>query len=198
MSRTLKLKKGQFDEAALDVEPEEREGYGDPENDDPPKGTILKGSVTRIWATQSSKSDLMLVVIFRAAGNKGDLEQYNDLAIFERVTFTPKAAFRYQPFLRLFGLTVADVKSRITVGDDEENLGLPVEKIAGWVPGSDAAVCRVKTGRRYYKAGERFTPEVAEWMPAGKAKDGAKAPKEGKAAKAGKSGKKPRDDGAPF
>src|ERR1700748_3109467 len=102
MSRPLKLKKDQFDENQLDIEPEEREVYGDPEDDDPPNGTILAGKVSAIWATQSAKGDLMLVTVFRAEGNERKLAKYNDLAIFERLVFTPKAAFRYQPFLRLF------------------------------------------------------------------------------------------------
>ena len=199
MSRPLKLKGSQFNPDALDIEPEQREGFGDPENDDPPKGTVLAGKITRIWATQSRNGDLMFVTIFRAEGNKKKLAQYNDLAIFERITFTPKAAFRYQPFLRLFGITLADVQKKTTVGDEEENLGLPVEKIGKWVPGSDAAACRVVTARRFYKAGDRWTSEVGEWLPAegGEAASNG-AGKAGKAGKDGKAGKKAREDGAPF
>lgn len=191
-----KLKVGkEFDEAALDVEWDEREDFTEYDGEQPPRGTILKGKIKRAWYTISSNGNPMLKVIFEAEGNKGELKQYNGLGVWDNITFTPKAAFRYGPFLQLFGFTLKDVKSKIDA-EEEDGQGFPVNSIGKWHVGTDDSLCSVVTKRERYD-GEIVT-RVSKYMPADA--DSGKAAKNGEAGGKKKKGKKNKgaDEDTPF
>jgi hypothetical protein len=119
-------------------------------------------------------------VIWEAEGNKGDNEQYNGLGIFDNVTFTPKAAFRYMPFLKLFGVSLVDVKTKM-IGGLEDNMGNPVEKIGSWTIDSDRSKCNVLVKREKYN--DEIQARIGRYMPY-----------DGKGVKASKNGAVPEAD----
>lgn len=183
-----KIKLGdEFKTDDLDVEYNEDGGYQEYEGEIPPRGAILAGRVKRVWYTISSNDNPMLKVIWEAEGNKGDSKKFDGLGIFDNVTFTPKAAFRYMPFLKLFGVTLADVKNKM-IGGEEDNMGNPVEKIGSWSIDSDRSRCNVLIKREKYDG--EIQARVAKYMPF----DG-KGGKGGKAAGAA-NGKLPEADAA--
>jgi hypothetical protein len=194
-----KLKVTNFDEKALDeAEYTDREDFAEYEGELPPRGTILNGRIKRVWATMSSNNNFMFKTLFEAEANGGDLAQYNGLPIWDNITFVETAAFRYKPFLMIFGLKVKDVKSRIDVTDDEnETLGRSVSKIATWEPGSDDSRCQVSTKRRRYEGDwqvnvGRYLPFDADAWDEDAGSNGS-GKKKDKAKKKGKKGKSEED-----
>jgi hypothetical protein len=192
----LKLSDDVFNEKELDVEYEDRGDFNEYDGDIPSSGTILSGVIKRLWFSISQNDNPMFRVLVEAQGNTGDEAVYNGLGVWDNVTFTPKAAFRYQPFLALFGLTIADVKGRTIVGD-EDNVGQPVEKVKNWVPGTKSARCRMVIKREKYEG--EYTARVRKYMPLDSGHDwdektgevsGAKSSKKAKS----KKGKKGKDD----
>jgi hypothetical protein len=190
----LKLDDDVFDATELDVEYEDRD-FSEYDGEIPRSGTILNGQIKKVWFTISQNDNPMFRVLTEAQGNEGDSAEFNGLGVWDNVTFTPKAAFRYQPFLALFGLTIADVKQRTVVGD-EDNIGQPVEKIKNWSPDTKAARCRIVIKREKYEG--EFQARVRKYMPLEDGADwdaetgevkGSGSGKKGKAAKGGK-GKK--------
>jgi hypothetical protein len=131
-----------------------------------PKNTILAGHLKKVWTSRSTAGNLMLVNLFIAEGNAGDKAKFNGMPLFDRVTFTPKARFHWDPYLAAFGITLKDIQKKIDIGDEEENNGNPVNKIAKFKPGEDAA-CRVLASRSKYEG--EIRNEVSKWLPADEA-----------------------------
>lgn len=144
----LKLSKNDFDVKELDVEWSE-DDFEDYDGEQPPTGTVLRGVIKKIWWTYTQADETpMLKVLWTAKGNKGDLAEYNGLPIWDNIVFSPKAAFRYGPFLQAVGITLNDVYSKTFVADEDDNVGAPVEKIGSLVPG-DADVTVVTKRRKW-------------------------------------------------
>jgi hypothetical protein len=142
------------------------EGGGDFESysgEQPPKGTMLNGYV-KMWWTYTKNDDPMLKVLFVADGNKGDAAEYDGLPVWENAALTPGVKFRWAPLLNTFGLTIRDVKTKTVVADDDDNVGAPIEKIAGvaFGPDSDQSYCRIVTGREKYNGD--WTTRVGRWL----------------------------------
>lgn len=138
--------------------------FDDYDGDIPPKGTILTGLVKKVWWTYTKDEVPMLKILFEAADNEGDLEEYNGCPFWENAALSVGAKFKWFPFLENFGLTLAQVKknSQIEKEDDPKN-GAPFIKIGKWEPGSDAAWCRIITARERYK--DEWQARIGTWLP---------------------------------
>jgi len=128
-----------------------------------PRNTILAGYAKKMWVKKSDSGHLQVVNLFIADDNAGDKAVYNGMAIFDRVTFTPKAAFHYKPWLTAFGFKSVGAVAKADVSDDDENNGTPVNKIGKFRPGDDAR-CRVLIGVDRYEGEKRNV--VGKWLPA--------------------------------
>jgi hypothetical protein len=110
----------------------------------PPVNSILKFRLVKAFAAESSSGNFMIKTIFTAE----DAGEYDGLTIFDNITFVETAAFRYQPFLQAMGLTAKRIKAQGIIGDDDDPRfnAPPILSIGKWKPGSDDAVCFIKTG----------------------------------------------------
>lgn len=154
----------EFDLDELDVEYEDRDDIIEYDGPVPKARMELPGRIKNMWWTTSSNGNRQFKVIFEAETAKvRGLEQYDGCPIWDQVTFTPGAAFRYQPFLHLFGLTLRDVKGRMDLEEDESKLGRKILAVGRWRPGSDEARCVVKTKTEVYE-GERSV-KIAKYLP---------------------------------
>lgn len=141
--------------------PDEFEDYDGPL---PPHNMILAGVVRKMWATTSSAGDEMIKVLFVAAGNEGEREVYNGAPLWDNISFTlPQVKFRWQPWLDALGVTLADLKSKTIVGDEEDR-GDVIEKI-GRVnfAGKTPVAARVKVVREKYN--DEAQAKVGKWLP---------------------------------
>jgi hypothetical protein len=129
------------------------EGLDDAEYDDsfepysgplPPNGTVLKFRMVRGWSTTSISGNFMIKAMFIAE----ESGEYDGLPVVENIPFTENAAWKYQPWLRAMGLTAKRIKANTIVADDEDEKwgGPQIISIGKWQPGSDDAVCFIKTG----------------------------------------------------
>jgi hypothetical protein len=143
------------------------------EGEIPPANTELTGYVNKMWWCRTAEKsdgsglDPMIKVLWVAADNEGDEEEYNGLPIWENLVLVPGAKFRWAPFLDTFGITLKAIKSDTYVGDEDDERvgGAPIEKIGTFVPGedSDAAWSRVLTKRRFYN--DEWRVEAKSWLP---------------------------------
>jgi hypothetical protein len=159
-------------EAADDLDLEELESAeyseGDFDTYDgpiPPKGTILTGYVKSMWWTRTQKDDPMLKVLWIAADNEGDREQYNGLPVWENAPLISAAKFRWAPMLDALGIKIREVATKLYVEPEDDQFGAPIEKIGTWVPGedSDPAWCRILIKRENYQ-GETMA-RAGKWLP---------------------------------
>jgi hypothetical protein len=159
----MKLKDDEFDTDELDVEYEgpQFERY---HGDIPKTGTILTGRVTKAWWLINDNDESQMKLMIVAEGNDGQLKEYNGLPTWETLTWTPKNARRYQPFLMNFGLTVKDIKGKMDVEAEDDNIGTPINSIAGWEPGSDDALTRFVVKRDYWNEEWRSKIDWDGWL----------------------------------
>lgn len=143
----LKLSKSDFDVDELDVEWSESD-YQDYTGKQPPTGTVLRGGIQKMWWTYTANDDPMIKMLWVAAGNTGETAEYNGLPVWDNIVFTPKAAFKYGPFLQVLGLTLKQIQTQLFVADDDDNVGAPIEKIGKVAPGTSATECGIVTKRR--------------------------------------------------
>jgi chemotaxis protein histidine kinase CheA len=135
----------------------------------PPADTILRAYIKNMWYTRTNPKpgkkfgNPMLKVLLIADENEEELEEYNGLPLWENMSLTPGAKFKWAPFLSHFGLTIRDVKSKIVVAEDDDSQGAPIQKIASLVPGSDESWCRVITSRESYDG--KMQAHVRSWLP---------------------------------
>jgi hypothetical protein len=164
------------DVSDIDVKLLEETEYDDTEfssyeGDIPPENTVLTGYVNKMWWLRTAKKpdgtgeDPMIKVLWIAAENEGDLEQYNGLPIWENLVLTPGAKFRWGPFLDVFGFTINNIVKSTIVAAEEDNQGSPIEKVGAFVPGeeSDAAWSRVLTKRRRWD--NEWQADAKRWLP---------------------------------
>ena len=149
----MKLSRDEFDPKKLDVKVP-KSTFKRYRGEIPPNGTILIFRVTRMWWTQSKAGDSQIYLMAFAEQNEGKLKKYNGLPVREYLTFNPDSAFRYQPFLHNFGLTTRDIFNKMDVEPEGDNIGDPINSIAGWVVGSDDALCRIAVVRDRYDPDE--------------------------------------------
>src|ERR1700691_4350988 len=116
----------------------EGESYTSYDGDIPPKDTVLRSYVKKMWWTYTGNDDPMLKVLVESGENEGDDEQYDGLPMWENMALTAGAKFKWAPFLEWAGLTIRDVKTKTIVEDeDDPNMGAPITKIGDFEPGSE-------------------------------------------------------------
>ena len=154
----------EFDVEELDVDYDERDDIIDYDGPQPKARMELPGRIKNMWYLTSSNGNPMFKVVFEAetAGHR-ELAAYDGCPVWDNITFTPGAAFRYQPFLALFGLTLRDVKSRMDLEEDETRMGRKVLSVGRWEPGSDEAMCAIKIKTEIYE--EERQVRVAKYLP---------------------------------
>jgi hypothetical protein len=131
----------------------------------PPKDIELTGYVRRMWWTRSQAGDPMLKVLWVAAENDGDFDEYNGCPFWLNAALIGAAKFRWAPFLDNFGITLKQIKNNTEVADKDDQNGAPIIKIGNWRPGeeNDEAWCRIITNRERYNG--EWQPRVGEWLP---------------------------------
>ena len=160
----MKLDKRDFDTKALDVG-YEKSTFKRYTGDVPRSGTILKARVNKMWWTQSGDGTSQIFLMAFAEGNTGDRKQYNGLPIKEYLTFKPEASFRYMPFLENFGITLDDIRLRMFVEDEPDNIGDVITSLGDWVVGSDDALCRIVIFRDRYQDEYNAKVDREGWLP---------------------------------
>lgn len=154
------------DDDELDIEELEEAEYEESDYEpysgpQPPKGTILYGYIKKIWWTYNSNDVRMLVVIFEATEESG---KYKGLGVWDRITLSTAAKFRWQPFLDAAGITLQDIKRKMIVEKDDENQGRPVNKIGALEIGDEEkAAIRIVTKRDRYN--DDWETKVDKWLP---------------------------------
>lgn len=134
----------------------------------PPVGTILRTYVKSMWLTYTkekpdgSGGDPMLKVLVVAAENTGDRAEYDGLPVWENLALTPSSKFKWKPFIDNFGITLKEIKTKMVVASDDDNVGAPIEKIAKFTPGADESWCRIVTAREKFK--DEWTTHVGRWL----------------------------------
>lgn len=153
----------------IDVETLEDADYSNQDFDTydgfiPPSDTILTAYLKSMWWTRTINKDRMFKVLVVAADNKGDLEEYNGLPMWENIAMIPEAKFMWAPLLEQFGFTVRDIKTKLYTDDEEHpQFGFPVTKIGTFAPGSDESWCRVITRQGSNQNGDPRA-EVKKWL----------------------------------
>lgn len=131
----------------------------------PPTGTMLNMRVTAMWWTYTAQDgDAMLKVLSVAEDNPGSLSEYDGLPCWDNMALTAAAKFKWAPFLDHFGLTIRQVKTQLFVADDDDRNGAPIEKIAKWQVGSDAAQFVGVINKERYQG--KWQAHINEWLDA--------------------------------
>jgi hypothetical protein len=160
----MKLGKEEFNEKELDVEYEgpKFERYT---GDIPGKPTLLIARVTKAWWLINDDNESQMKLIVVAEQNDGQNKEFNGLPVWETLTWKPSSSRRYQPFLMNFDLTLKDVRLKMDVEADDDNIGTPINSIAGWEVGSDDALCRIVVKRDYWNDEWRAKIDWDGWLP---------------------------------
>lgn len=145
--------------AMEDEEYEEGGDFAPYEGPQPPKNTLLSGDIKKVWSTTSQSGNWMFKVLWEAARNTGDKEKYNGLPIWENVVWVPQNKFKWQPFLDGLGITLRAVQKATITAEDEDNVGLPVERINKT---RFPAAIRVLTDSEMYN--EERRSKVGKWL----------------------------------
>lgn len=159
----LKISDEDLDIAELEDAEYNDDDFATYDGEQPPPGTILSGRVRKAWwgYTQANQ-DPMIKVIWEAECNTGTKSEFDGLPVWDMIVLKASTKFRWKPFLDVMGLTLSDVKGKLYVEDEDDNVGAPIEKIAKWVPGSDDALCRIVTKREKYEG--QWTTKVGKWL----------------------------------
>jgi hypothetical protein len=152
---------------AVEYSTEDFETY---EGEVPPIGLTLSGAVKKMWYTRSAKKadgtgdDPMIKVLWVAADNEGDNEEYNGCAFWLNAPLIPGAKFRWDPFLLCYGLTLKQVKTQTYISKTADQNGWAIERIGQWHPGleHDEAWSYIVTGREAYNGD--WKPIAKEWI----------------------------------
>lgn len=139
-----------------------REGYTDYSGEIPPKGTVLPGKIKKAWWTfnNSKPPARMMIAIWEADENAGE---YEGLPLWDYISFSPQAKWRWQPFLDATGLTLRDFKKMEVEDEDDERYGTPIISIGDWEVGEDSAAVNVVTKRERYDGDWRA--KVDKYLP---------------------------------
>jgi hypothetical protein len=140
--------------------------------DIPPVGITLRGYVHKMWWNRTaikqdgSGDDPLLKVLWIAADNDGDYEEYNDCPFWLNLALIKSVKFRWGPFFEEYGLSILDIKKqRIFVTGKETQNGFPIEKWGTFKPGEDedGAWCRIITEQEPYNG--VMQARVKSWLP---------------------------------
>src|SRR6266702_1641590 len=85
----------------------------------PENGTILTGYIKSMYWTMTKNNDRMFKVLFIAAENEDEEKEFDGLPIWDNPFFTPAGKFRWKPFIDNFGITLADIKNKLYVEDED-------------------------------------------------------------------------------
>lgn len=127
----------------------------------PPADTVLDGYIKSAWWTETSGGDRMIKLIFIADGNTGEEEEYDGLPVWENLPLTSNAKFRWKPFIDSQGITLLDIKKKLYVSPDDDNIGAPIEKIGTWEPGEDTRARIITKVDRY---DGKASTKVRKWL----------------------------------
>jgi hypothetical protein len=160
----MKLTNAEFNEKQLDVkvEPSKFKRYT---GDVPKTGTILVHRVTKMWWTQAEDGTSMIKALAVAEDNTGEKKKFNGLPTWEYLVFKPEGAWRYVPFLQCFGITLRDIKNKMVVSDEPDNIGDVIESLGGWEVGSDDALCRIVIQRKKWEGDFQSRVDRDGWLP---------------------------------
>ncbi len=130
----------------------------------PPKGTILRMFIKKLWWCETQNGDSMIKLLAEAADNEEDIEEYNGCPFWDNLPLITTAKFKWKPFLDHFGITLKDIQKGPIVADEDDNVGAPIEKLGNFVPGedSDAAWCRAVTDREKFNGS--WQARVGTWL----------------------------------
>jgi hypothetical protein len=159
-----------IDDDDLDIDALEAAEYNEDDfvpytGPEPKAGTFLTGYVRKAWWGYNRNEDSMITLVWEAADNKGKMAVYNGLSIWEHLSLTANVKFRWKPWMDAMGLTLKDVKTKMYVEPEDDNVGAPIEKIGTWKPGeeNDAAWCRIMTSREKYQG--EWQTRAGRWLP---------------------------------
>lgn len=167
-----KMKWDDLDDEALDGaewDAERDASFNPYDGPTPPSNVILNGRVKKAWTATSKNGNPMIKILWEASGNDGEKKIYNGCPIWHQVVFMAEHPGLFKPFLNTFGLKASDVKNKTVVDSQEDRVGLPILKIAGWKPDSSGALCKILTKREIYKGEEQV--RIARFMAAERDED---------------------------
>jgi hypothetical protein len=168
---TLKLEDDEFDIDALEAaeyDPDAEVQFEKYSGEQPEADTILRAYLKSMWLTYTAEKpdgsggDPMLKLLVVAAENTGTEAEFDGLPIWENLALTPASKFKWKPFIDHFGLTLKQIKTKMVVADDDDNVGAPITKIDKFVPGSDESWCRIVTSREKYQG--NWQTHVGRWL----------------------------------
>jgi len=159
--------------AELDAIEYSTETFDSYDGEVPPKDIELLGYVRKMWWTRTQNGDPMLKILWLAAENTDDLEEYNGCPFWLNYALIGGAKFRWAPFLDNFGITLKDVKTKTDVADKDDQNGAPINKIARFRPGEefDEAWSYIITDRERYNG--EWKPAVKSWLTLDEAEEDA-------------------------
>ena len=125
----------------------------------PPKGTILTGIIKKAWWGETNAGKRMITILFEADEDSG---KYEGCPIWDHIAFQENTKFRWKPFLDATGITLLDIKKKLYVDDQDDNIGAPIEKIGTWKPGTDTAAIRVVTTKE--RRDDEWQVKADKWL----------------------------------
>jgi len=163
-----------IDAAELDEATYSTEEYDSYEGEVPPIGTLLRGYIKRMWWTRTqpkpdgSGDDPMLKVLWVAAENEGEDEEFNGCPFWLNYALIKSVKFRWGPFFEQYGLTMQDVTTKTYVEsltDTSDPNGAKIQRIGTLKPGEneDGAWCTIISGRESYNG--TIQARVKNWLP---------------------------------
>lgn len=126
----------------------------------PPAGKALPGQIRRIFLTDASTGDAMFKVLYEVTEGP-----YTGFTAWDNVTLNNRAAFKWQPLLKVLGITAGDLKSGTRV--DAENVTDVGRRVTGIGPcdlsGDNSVPCYF--GVQYRSFDGIRTPHVVASKP---------------------------------
>src|SRR5262252_3093319 len=170
-----KMKVDEIDLDAWDAqEVDDREADFEPyKGEIPPTGTMLLFRVTKMWMTYTAEKadgggdEPMLKVLCVAEENPGELSEYDGLPCWENLGLFASMKWKTLPFLDFWDLDIRDFKgpkASMTEADDDDNIGIPIQKVKKFTPGSDDAVFVGVTDSEKFQG--KWQAHIKSWLDA--------------------------------
>lgn len=101
------------------------EGYNGP---DLPARFIVQGELSRVYIDTTDNGDPMLKVLYKSTH-----KDYNGFPVWDNITLTPAAAFKWAPFCELVNIKTKELNTGIKVDTTKQTAaGYPVTHIGTW------------------------------------------------------------------